>query len=254
MRMRSVLKWFARLLAVMVALAGAVLLTAYGVTLHATTRTIALREVAIPTPMDASTIARGEYLARTRGCRGCHGPDFGGRVVLDAGPVGRFIAPNITLGGVLATYDVARFEHAVRHGVNALGRAVLIMPSQEYAGMADSDVGALFTFLRTVPKADTVQPPTEIGVLGYVLYLIGKFPLLAADDIDHEAASSPKGLPEPESGVKLGRYVAQTCTGCHRENFSGGHINGTPAKYKDAANLTPHPDGLAAWTRGRSIG
>jgi mono/diheme cytochrome c family protein len=44
---------------------------------------------------------------------------------------------------------------------------------------------------------------------------------------------------------EYGRYIAQSCTGCHGANLAGGVtlIPGKPA----SANLTPHPNGLAQW-------
>src|SRR5215207_4308284 len=47
----------------------------------------------------ARAIARGEHLVRTRvGCDGCHGPDMGGKVLIDQALVGYWAAPNLTGG------------------------------------------------------------------------------------------------------------------------------------------------------------
>ncbi len=51
---------------------------------------------------DARAIARGEHIALTRGCLDCHGEKLSGNAVIDAQPMGRIYAPNITAGGVVA--------------------------------------------------------------------------------------------------------------------------------------------------------
>jgi hypothetical protein len=48
---------------------------------------------------DPAVIARGEYLARTRHCTGCHGAKLGGTRGVDIGPVVQVYAPNLTAGG-----------------------------------------------------------------------------------------------------------------------------------------------------------
>jgi mono/diheme cytochrome c family protein len=245
--MRSVMKWTVRAVLALIVLVGGIVAVAFAYSSHLMNRRLSLPIVALSDVSDATTLARGAYLARTRGCGDCHGSDFAGRLAIDAGPVGRIYAPNLTLGGTLRDYDVARFEHAVRHAVGADGRPLLVMPSRDYAQLADSDVVALYAYLRALPSLDVVQPRSTIGVLGRVLYLFGQFDLMPADGIDHALASAPKSLPDAAASVETGRYVAQTCIGCHGTGFAGGHVPGTPPSFADAANLTPDATGLAGW-------
>ena len=88
--------------------------------------------------------------------------------------------------------------------------------------------------------------PLRVGPVARVLLLAGKI-RLAADVIDH-AAVKPDVV-EPGPTVAYGRYLAVSCTGCHRDNFSGGKIAIGPPNWPPAANLTPHPSGrLSLWT------
>lgn len=193
-------------------------------------------------------VAQGRHLYVTRGCIDCHGEQAGGGLAVDAGPVGRFHGPNLTRGGRGAAYDLPRFEHAVRHAVSAEGRPLKFMPSTDWATMSDEEVAALYAYLRALPPLPDVQPPSEVGLLGRALHLAGELPLLHAELIDHAAASAPKATPPAAVDPSYGRHLAASCTGCHGGGFGGGHVPGTPPTFKDAANLTPAPDGLANWT------
>lgn len=234
------------------ALGGAVLAACavagvHALSAHALHRHYALPLVDLPAASGESVVAQGRHLYATRGCIDCHGEDAGGRLAVDAGPVGRFHGPNLTRGGRGAAYDLPRFEHAVRHAVSVEGRPLLLMPSEDWAGLADADVAALYAYLRALPPVQAVQPPSEVGLLGRVLHLAGELPLLHAERIDHAAASAPKAAPPAAADAAYGRYLAASCAGCHGEGFAGGHVPGTPPAFKPASNLTPAPDGLATW-------
>ena len=58
-------------------------------------------------------VARGERLVTTRtGCGGCHGDDFGGATLIDSPVLGRWAAPNLTMGkgSVTLNYDAADWD------------------------------------------------------------------------------------------------------------------------------------------------
>src|SRR5262245_16984972 len=64
-------------------------------------------------------IARGEHLVKTRvSCSACHGPDLGGRVLIDETFVGYWAPPNLTggAGSVTRGFTAADWDRAVRHG------------------------------------------------------------------------------------------------------------------------------------------
>lgn len=189
---------------------------------------------------DAATLARGEYLYRSRGCAECHGADGAGRdVIRDAS--GLWIrAPNITpvAGGVVARYQAADWVRTVRHGVKPDGRPVLVMPSEEYSRLADSDIGALIAHVRALPPLAGGGAVIQLPLPVKVLYAAGVVQD-AAEKIDH-TAPPPARVP---GGVTLerGAYVAAGCEGCHGARLSGGPVPGAPPSWPAAANLTPGP-------------
>lgn len=201
-------------------------------------------EVAV-SPLRAATgpaaVERGRHLATAISkCVDCHGGDLGGKVFIDAGPLGTVIASNITTGrgGVLARYSDGQLERAIRHGIDADGRALAVMPSSDFNVMSDADLQALIAYLRTVPPVDRELPQTTIRTLGRALYVAGKLPLFPAERMDHRAA---RPAPVP-AGVTLeyGEYLANIggCRGCHGPDLAGA-AEGEGPGMPPAANLTP---------------
>ncbi len=217
------------------------------------THAVTVRPVVVPAPTDAAAVARGKHLATTRGCADCHGADFGGATVMDNGAMGRVAGPNLTRGrgGLPADYRDEDYVRAIRHGVARDGRGFFLMPSYEYSGFTDEDMGALVAFLKTVPPVDKPSGGVALGPIARMLVATGKIKL-AADQIDH--ANVKPATVRPAASVEYGRYVAASCTGCHGENLSGGKIEVGPPDWPPAANLTPHPDGrLAKWSEADFI-
>src|SRR5262245_25971136 len=113
----------------------------------------------------ARAIARGERLVKTRvGCNGCHGPDFGGRVLVDALPLGRWAAPNLTTGkgSVTRTYTASDWDHAVRHGLRQGGRTST-MPAVEFTNLSDRELSDIVAFIRSKPPVDREMPKMRYG-------------------------------------------------------------------------------------------
>jgi mono/diheme cytochrome c family protein len=188
-------------------------------------------------PTDAAALAQGEYLFRSRGCAGCHGTDGAGRVFAEGGGL-RLASPNISpgAGSVVARYAPTDWERALRHGVAPGGRPMRVMPSDDYNRLSDADLGALVSFVRTLPPAAGGPASLTLPLPARVLYGLGMIPD-AADRIDHTRAPS---TPVPARvTVAHGEYVAQTCIGCHGSTLAGGRIPGTPPDWPPAARLIP---------------
>jgi mono/diheme cytochrome c family protein len=198
------------------------------------------------TPIDlASTdLQRGEYLFVTRACTECHGKDGGGHTMIDDQKAGLFIsAPNITRGGrATAAYSDADWLRLLRHGVKPSGRPAFIMPSEDYAQMADEDVAALVSYLRSLPPQSEYNAEFRLPLIMKAMYAFGVFQD-AAEKIDH-ARRAPEHVPEDIR--EKGAYVANVCVGCHGAGFAGGKIPGAPPAFPVAANLTTAPDGEMA--------
>jgi mono/diheme cytochrome c family protein len=237
---------------VLVSLAGLVVLVAAaaGVVSRLSDRKLH-RIVQLP-PLQATFAAaegrleHGEYLFKTRGCTDCHGADGAGHVVIDDKSSGFFVrSPNITSGGAspVRSYTDVDWVRTLRHGVKPSGEPLLVMPSEDYARMADSDIAALVTYVRSLPPANTGAAEfSEFPLPIKAAYLFGAIKD-AAERIDHTA---PPPAAVPDELLARGQYIAQGCTGCHGAHFSGGKIPGTPPAWPAAANLTSAPDSAMA--------
>lgn len=193
--------------------------------------------------------ARGKHLVESRyACIECHGVDFGGGTMIDDPMIGEVKGPNLTLGqgGVTAAYTAADWDRKVRHGVRPDGRSGL-MPSEDYLDMSDRELGDIVTYLRSLPPVDRAVTPVTPGPLGKVLVATDQLPLAAARmPVYAEHDAEP---PATADTVEFGTHLLGVCTGCHRAGLDGGPIPGAPPDWLPAANLTPHADGLASWTR-----
>jgi mono/diheme cytochrome c family protein len=207
-------------------------------------------EAALPVPTDADAIARGEHLAVTRGCTDCHSADLGGHVVMEAPPIGRMAAPNITRGngGLPAGFGDADWEHAIRHGIKPDGRALLFMPIRDFAALSDADTADLIAYVKQAPPVDRSVPSSYIGPIGRALFAFGKLPMVEARLIDQNAKHPARIESAPTA--EFGNYLARACTGCHGEHFSGGPIPGAPPSLPKPANITPdQATGIGAWSK-----
>jgi mono/diheme cytochrome c family protein len=215
-------------------------------------RTYATHRVDFPIPFSGSreeAVERGRHLIESRyGCGGCHGSDYGGGVMVDNFALGSLLGPNLTTGNgsVTAGYTSSDWDRIVRHGVKRNG-APALMPSQDFRQMSDQELSDIVVFLQAQPGVDKRVPPPALGPVGKALLATGKF-TLSADVIgshDEPHALSP---PEPGVTVDFGRHLAGACMGCHRSDLGGGTIVAGDPAWPPAANLTPGPDGLGAWT------
>lgn len=203
-------------------------------------RTYALTtEAALAPASDSTARARGEHLATTIGCTECHGPGLRGGLVIDAFPLGRITAVNLTRGegGVGNELTQASIERAIRHGVGRDGRALRIMPSDELQVMTDEDVRALTAYITQLAPANNVLPPSNVMLFPRALMLAGAMPLLPAEAIHGDAhVPSVERAPTAEYGLYLSNLAG--CRGCHGPGVSGGKIATGDPSWPPAANLT----------------
>jgi mono/diheme cytochrome c family protein len=192
--------------------------------------------------VDPATLERGRYLVHhVMGCADCHAGDLGGKVVVDAPPVGHIPAPNLTAG----TLSDADWVLAIRHGLGPGGRPLVLMPSEDYQGFSDDDLAAVIAYARSLPKVERALPPVSLGPIGRLLIAKGEL-RLACEHVDH-ALVPPAVTPGPT--VEYGRVLGTVCTGCHGPNLSGGPIPGVPPEWPAARNITPDREsGIGAWT------
>jgi mono/diheme cytochrome c family protein len=194
----------------------------------------ALEELDFAASDDPAVIARGHYLVYGPAhCASCHGdpaaprtPDAGepplsGGRHFDVGPLGTVVAPNITQdpeAGIGARSD-ATLVRSLRYGIAHDGRT--LVPIMPFADMADRDLHAVISYLRTVTPVPEPAPPNSLSWLGAVALRLIVEP------------SAPSGTPAhrvtPERSPEYGRYLAHTvanCHGCHtrRSKLTGSYV------------------------------
>jgi len=190
----------------------------------------------VPYKTDAAALERGRYLYASRGCVDCHGANGAGRTFVDDGAL-TIAGPNITTGpsGVVVAYQPVDWVRAIRHGVSPQGRALMVMPSEDYNRFTDDDLAALVAHVRALPPQSGQGAVVNLPPPVKALYGFGAIKDAAAK-IDH---SLPPQLPVPEGvTVEHGRYVANMCIGCHGAQLQGGKIPGGPPDWPPASRLT----------------
>lgn len=209
---------------------------------------------------DSAIIARGKYLVYGPAhCADCHG-DMSKKDAIDAGeiialsggwelPIEPIVlrAPNITTDketgiGRYTDQEVAR---VLRHSVHPDGTINFpLMPFQE---MADSDIQAVISFLRSQAPVKNEVARSEPTFLGKALMRAGLLKPL-------QASNTPPATIKIDSTVEYGAYLANSvanCVGCHTkrdlttggfigEPFAGGFIMPADALSKGYSFITPN--------------
>jgi mono/diheme cytochrome c family protein len=222
-RNNIVLKWagtgLAAVLAAAVSLVG-VLMIAGLFRLH-------VRSAGIPDIKVAGTssqIQRGQAIADSF-CGGCHsktGPLTGG---VDIGddfplPIGSFVSSNLTPAGDLGHWSDGEIFRAIRNGVDADGRWLIVMSYTNAGRLSDDDIEAVIAYIRHTPPAgqNTVNPPDRLSPLGLVMLGAGMLP--TGKPIQTGSIAAPAKAPTMQFGEYILSY--QDCRECHGANLAGG--------------------------------
>ncbi|MGH7620481.1 MAG: c-type cytochrome [Gemmatimonadaceae bacterium] len=251
-------RWIKRIgytLGGLVALALVALCAVYALSEWRFRRSYTVRPEQVAVSTDSAVIARGEHVVSAiAGCADCHGDGLKGNVMLDAPPMGRLVALNLTKGegGVGAQLTPALIERAVRHGVGIDGRALRIMPADELQYLTDDDLRAVVSYVMQLPAVNNTLAPSHLMLLPRALMVAGVFPVLAAERLSKEPGKPMTVSPSPTA--EYGAYVAQVggCKGCHGPGLSGGKIPAGDPSWGPAANLTPSGE-LGTWTEAQFV-
>jgi mono/diheme cytochrome c family protein len=207
---------------------------------------------------------RGEYLFRAAGCGGCHtdeknkGPALAGGPPLKT-PFGTFYGPNITPDPVhgLGRWREADFVRALREGKNPDGGHYYpAFPYASYTGLSDSDLRALWDYLRR--QKPVAQPSRPHALPWYLRFrvLLGVWKQLFFTPGPWTARTDRDAI--WNRGAYLVEAVAH-CGECHTpRNLFGAprrvlHLAGTRAGPDEAVvpNITPDKrTGIGRWRRG----
>ncbi|MDX5337508.1 MAG: cytochrome c [Cyclobacteriaceae bacterium] len=190
-------------------------------------------DVALPelqTSTDSAVIARGKYLVHGPAhCSNCHvssveemiAADAGeniplkGGVAFPFGPLGTLYAPNLTPDPKtgIGRYSDGQIFRMMRHGIRPSGMASipLLMP---FWNMADEDLIAVVSYLRSMPAVENEVPPAQWTFMGKVMKSF--MPIFKPILDPNPPKIAPEMSPSIERGEYIARYVAN-CVGCHTE-------------------------------------
>ncbi|VTU34177.1 Alcohol dehydrogenase cytochrome c subunit precursor [Variovorax sp. SRS16] len=225
-------------LALLIALAALALFAGDQLARHRMQRKVEVPVTAVAFRDDAAALERGRYLFASRGCVDCHGAQGNGRLFLDDGKGMRIAGPNISPGpgSAVAAYGPADWERTIRHGVTPQGRALMVMPSEDYNRLTDDDLASLVAYLRHLAPAEGGPAVVDLPLPVRALYGFGVIQDAAAK-IDH--TRPPEQPVADDISVAHGAYVANMCLGCHGPRLEGGKIPGGPPDWPPAARLSP---------------
>lgn len=262
--MKRLLTWSARLLGVLLAVAGLGVAYVYA------------RYPNVP-PAEGLHIAatperltRGQYLFdHAAGCIDCHSTrdwtKYAGPVVpgttgkggdlygTNLGLPGDFYARNITPAGV-GDWTDGELVRAITAGVDRDGEPLFpIMPYPKYAQMAKEDVEAIVAYMRTLPAIPNAVPSHNLT-----------FPMqLVVRTLPAPAQFGSR--PDPRDRVRAGAYLAVGCSDCHTPSMQGVPVAGMDfaggmefplpgGGYVRTANLTSDATtGIGTWTEQQFV-
>ena len=212
-------------------------------------------------------IARGKYIFGATGGCGCHtepkgAANAGGRKY--NGPFGTVYSTNITPDtktGIGAWTD-EQIITAIRLGRRPNGERILpVHPFTSFNGIAEEDLRALVSFLRSVPPVNRPNTPKKITVPMFEsVFLPAWLMAFAATETPPPAA--------PVAGVARGEYLVRAvghCGECHtprsaltmavdNSRFLAGNSKKTGPEGQATPNITPDKTtGLGDWTEEQLV-
>ncbi|MEZ4455109.1 MAG: c-type cytochrome [Gemmatimonadales bacterium] len=199
---------------------------------------------------DSARVAEGQRLTTVYQCRSCHGENLSGTSFIEGMPFMNLPAPNLTAGGIGGTLTDLQWERAIRHGVGADGRSLLIMPVEAFTGLSNDDLGAIVAYLRTLPAESTDLVGRSVGPAGRAAALFAPGSIMPGRLIDH-AAPHPAGSVEAGT-LARGEYLGRMCRACHGADYGGMKLafaDGTAAPDLTARNGA----GMSGWTEEQFV-
>jgi len=171
-----------------------------------------------------SQIQRGQAIVDGF-CGACHsrtGTLTGG---MDVGkdfslPLGSFVSSNLTPAGQLAHWSDSEIFRAIRNGVDAKGRWLIVMSYTNAGKLSDEDIKAIIAYIRSLPAAGQVtpEPPDQLSPLGLVMLGAGLLP--SGKPVLSGAIKAPPKSSSPQYGEYILSY--QDCRECHGSKLTGG--------------------------------
>ncbi len=113
------------------------------------------RRAIVPRALESDSVGYGRYLATIGGCAACHQANFAGGPVHGMPPEAK-PAANLSPAGI-GHYTEQDFFRALREGVRPGGASIdsLAMPWPSSGRMTDTEIKAVWAFLRSLPPVET---------------------------------------------------------------------------------------------------
>jgi mono/diheme cytochrome c family protein len=207
---------------------------------------------------NAAELARGKYIFGATGGCGCHTQpkqpvNSGGRKY--DGPFGTVYSSNITPDPKtgIGSWTDAEIMTAIRLGRRPNGERLLpVHPYPVFNGMAEGDLKAVTTYLRSLPPVNRANQPKKIVVPLFDSVFLPAW----------LAAFAPKETPPPSAptaGIPRGEYLVRAvghCGECHTPRTmtmatdNSRFLAGNPKGPEDSEvpNITPDKTTGLTWT------
>jgi mono/diheme cytochrome c family protein len=130
------------------------------------------------------------------------------------------VAPNLTPAGRLNIWSDGQIFRAIRNGVDADGRWLIVMSYTNAGKLSDDDTQAVIAYIRSRPAAgrQTANPPDQLNLLGVIMLGAGMLP--EGKPVSVSVIAAPPKSPT----VRYGEYIMsyQDCRECHGKDLTGG--------------------------------
>lgn len=215
---------------------------------------------------DVSLLERGEYLVTAANCTSCHSKSgaapFAGGVKFTT-QFGTIYSTNITADPEtgIGHWTQAQFRRAMRQGVRPNGEHLYpVFPYTAFAKLTDSDVNAMFAYLRSLPPVRARAPENQLSFPFNQRWLLGLWKMMFFEERRFESDVSRSA--EWNRGAYLVEALGH-CGACHSpRNFLGAQrasaaltggtyldtVPGGRIRPWSAVNLTPAASGLGPWS------
>ena len=96
--MKKLLKWLGIIVAIIIGLLVVLVASIYILTNIRLNKSYTIQVESVEVPTDAASIEYGKHVAPISDCLNCHGPDLGGKVLIEDPMVGTIYSTNLTSG------------------------------------------------------------------------------------------------------------------------------------------------------------
>lgn len=168
-------------------------------------------------PPTAAQLADAPRMLTVLRCDGCHGKGLAGTLFYEEPHIAKIYAPNLT--AVASRASDEQIARAITQGIGVDGRALVIMPSATFSRLDAGEVAALIAAIRAQPKVGQPTPPREVGILGRIGLVTGKFHTTP----EQVAQYSGKFPIDVGPQLRTGQHIAASnCAECHGADIGGG--------------------------------